>query len=75
MSNNQAEQITNDEEPSVQEKYDKIMKQRKDAINKYHKTKKGKESLKASSVKYYAKHKAKILAKKRAKYRLDNPLK
>tara|TARA_R110001606_G_scaffold163329_1_gene307517 strand:- start:26 stop:271 length:246 start_codon:yes stop_codon:yes gene_type:complete len=75
------EQITNDEVfieeypvESIEEKYNKILQQRREAINKYHKTQKGIASLKASSSKYYLKHKAKILAKKREKYRRNNPL-
>ena len=79
---NTQEQITNDDvevedypEESIEEKYNKIIQQRKEAINKYHKTQKGIASLKASSSKYYLKHKAKILAKKREKYRRNNPVK
>ena len=65
------EQITDD---SIEDKYNRIITQRKISIEKYHKTISGKASLKRSGVKYYAKHKVKILAKKREKYRLDNPL-
>ena len=63
------EQIVNDNEPlTVEQKYNKIIADRKRVTAKYHKSDKGKASLKMSSKKYYLKHKAKILAKKREKY-------
>jgi phosphoribosylformylglycinamidine (FGAM) synthase-like amidotransferase family enzyme len=51
--------------------YTKNMKQKKSAyISKYQKTDKGKATIKVATGKYYAKHREKILIKKREYYAL-----